>query len=176
VVFAAIITFCSIAASEAERRWNLYGMQGGQPTLELQPLDVTVAQTMINGERRIREQDKFFSFELGTILVGNQLANRRDRFTYGETMIAQCNLNPPHEDLWVECLIQDAEQRTIEQFGQIVSRDSLRSPFFYQLGNKLEPGSYDVVLKSANKEIYRRSFDLVGTPPATAQADALLTN
>lgn len=176
VVFAAIITFCSIAASEAERRWNLYGMQSGRPTLELQPLDDTVAQTMINGERRIREQDKFFSFELGTVLVGNQLANRRDRFTYGETMIAQCNLNPPHEDLWVECLIQDAEQRTIEQFGQIVSRDSLRSPFFYQLGNKLEPGSYDVVLKSANQEIYRRSFDLVGTPPATAQADALLTN
>lgn len=176
VVFVAVVTLSAVAATEAEHQINLYGIVAGQPTLALQPLDQTVAQTMINGQRPIREQDKFFSFELGTILVGNQLANRRDQFTYGEMMIAQCNLNPPHEDLWVECLIQDSEQRTIEQFGQIVARDSLRSPFFYRLGNKLVPGEYSVVLKSANREIYRRNFQLVGSPPTTEQADALLTN
>ncbi len=64
----------------------------------------------------------------------------------------------------------------IEQFGQIVTRDMLRSNFFYTIGTKLLPGQYSVVLKSANREIYRREFLLTGQPPTSTQMDTLLTN
>ena len=117
----------------------------------------------------MREQDKFFNFDIGTFTIGEQLANRASDYQYGETILAQCNLNPPHEDLWVECLIVDEQDRTIEQFGQFVTREMMRANFFYRLGNKLIPGDYAVVLKSANQEISRRAFSLSGTPCGTTE-------
>ena len=91
-------------------------------------------------------------------------------------MIAQCSLNPPHEDMWVECLLQDEDERTIEQFGQFVTREMLRANFFYNIGNKLVPGRYSMVLKSANQEIYRRPFTLFGENGEHESTQTVTTN
>lgn len=163
--WGCLLSVSAIAAVEVELKLNMYGLKDGQPTFVLTELNSTVAKEMIRSDsQNVREKDKFFSFDLGTITIGHQLANRRSQFEFGEMIIAQCNLNPPHEDMWVECLIEDEQGRTIEQFGQIVTRETLRTNFFYTIGNRLVAGNYDMVLKSSNQEIYRRSFQLSGQP------------
>lgn len=176
VVWMCLIALVTIGGTEAELHMDLYGRNTPEGGYRLKPLDHRVATTMIKNEQAVREKDKFFSFEIGTRTVGNQLANRRDEYEFGETMIAQANLNPPHEDMWVECLLQDNEGRTIEQFGQFVTREMMRSNFVYKFGNKLLPGSYNMVLKSANKEIYSRPFELTGTPEEQFGISQALTN
>lgn len=164
IVWLCIGAVLTIGATEFELQTDIYGRNTAEGGYRLQPLNQHVASTMIAGKQAIREKDKFFSFEIGTLTVGNQLANRKKDFEFGDTMIAQANLNPPHEDMWVECLLQDEDGRTIEQFGQFVTREMLRANFIYKFGNKLVAGDYNMVLKSANKEIYRRPFNLEGTP------------
>ncbi|MEZ6123236.1 MAG: HTTM domain-containing protein [Planctomycetaceae bacterium] len=161
-------------SAELDHRLDLYGNNGQK--YALQPMDATVAKAMISREQKVREKDKFFNFEIGTSTIGNQLANRRTEFRFGEQMIAQCQLNPPHEDMWVECNLEDAEGHTIDQFGQFVTRDMMRANFEYALGNRLVAGDYVMVLKSANQEIYRRPFRLTGTPPQSNSVESLLTN
>ena len=79
--------------------------------------------------------------------------------------------------MWVECLIEDEQGRTIEQFGQIVTRETLRTNFFYTIGNRLVAGNYDMVLKSSNQEIYRRSFQLSGQPSDSSHLQSsMMTN
>lgn len=163
VTWLCLVGVAAIGLVELEVQSDLYGMESSEQGLQLQPVDRAVAQAMIRNERRVREKDKFFDFAIGTYMVGRQLANRADEFTYGDRILAQCNLNPPHEDLWVECLVQDSDGRTIEQFGQFVTREMMWADFTYHLGNKLLPGEYSMVLKSANQEIARRRFTLSGT-------------
>jgi len=131
---------------------------------------------MLQKDQRVRQRDKFFSFDIGTSTVGGQLANRKSTFTYGQTMIAQINLNPPHEDMWVECALEDDEGRIIEQFGQFMTRDMLRANFTYEFGNRLVPGHYSMVLKNLKQEIYRRAFELTGEVPAEVGSSTVMTN
>ncbi|MEO1981047.1 MAG: HTTM domain-containing protein [Fuerstiella sp.] len=168
VTWTCLISVAAIGATEAELQMDVYHTRSPSGLLSLQPMDRDVAVTMIRDKTPIREHDKFFNFEIGTTTVGYQLSNRRTEYSIGDVMIAQCNLNPPHEDMWVECLVQDEEERTIEQFGQFVPRESLRANFFYTIGNKLVAGRYSMVLKSANQEIYRRHFSMTGESAAHA--------
>lgn len=176
VTWVCLVAVAAIAATEIDLRTDLYGVNSAEGPLPLEEMDQQVALAMIRDKTPVREKDKFFSFDLGTVVVGNQLANRRTEFTYGETIVAQCNLNPPHEDLWVECVLQDSDNRTIEQFGHPVSRQMLRDNFNYTLGNKLLPGEYSLVLRSNNQEIYRRKFTLVGEPAKVPVAEGVVTN
>lgn len=176
VAWVCVIAASAIVSTEAELQMDLYGVNNPNGRMQLEKMDADVARTMIRDEQKVREQDKFFSFDIGSFSVGNQLANRRTVYEYGDSILAQCNLNPPHEDLWVECLLQDEEGRMIEQFGQFVTRDMLRANFTYHIGNKLLPGKYQMVLRSANKDIYRRPFELIGEPPEQAMAAGVLTN
>ena len=173
VAWTCLIAFAAIASTEAELQMDLYGRNAPEGKPELPKMSSDVALAMIRDKQPIREHDKFFSFDIGTFTIGEQLANRRSEFTYGQQLIAQCNLNPPHEDMWLECLLQDSEGRNIEQFGQFVTREKLRANFFYIIGNKLQPGNYSLVLRSDSKDIYRRPFRLVGTPVQQTGSDVL---
>ena len=146
---------------------------GGLP---LKTIDRDVALAMIKNPRPLREKDKFFSFDIGSMVMGGQLANRSTEYTYGESIIAQCNINPPHEDLWVEVAIEDSEQRIIDSAGQYVTRDSLWANFKYQAGSRMLPGDYSLVLKSGGKEIARRHFKLTGDPESQPASMPMLTN
>lgn len=176
VAWTCLVALTAIVTTEVELQMDLYGIQRPEGAMPLAVMDPAVARSMIHDKQPVRLQDKFFSFDIGSYTIGNQLANRKNQFTYGQTMIAQCNLNPPHEDLWVECQLQDEDGRTIEQFGQFVTRDMLRAPFTYTFGNKLPPGNYDMVLRSGNREIYRRPFSLSGTPLVCPIEESVLTN
>ena len=165
-----------VLSAEADYRLDDYGIRRNHGPLPLKKMDATVARTLINSQRPLREKDKFFSFDIGSMMMAGQLANRKTEFSYGDVVIAQCNINPPHEDLWVECVIEDDQNRIIDVAGQFVTRDQLYSSFPYQTGNKLVPGNYWVVLKSSGQEISRRQFTLSGDPESLPAMGQMLSN
>ena len=164
MIWLLLAMLVAIGAAEADYRLDLYGIRSNKGMMPLKSINRDVALTMINNSRPLREKDKFFSFDIGSMLIGGQLANRSGEYGYGDTIIAQCNINPPHEDLWVECAIEDSDHRIIDSSGQFITRDALWANFSYQAGNKLAPGDYWMILKSSGKEISRRPFKLSGDP------------
>ncbi|HAD61465.1 MAG TPA: hypothetical protein DCG12_19685 [Planctomycetaceae bacterium] len=175
VTWGLLLAVASVAMTEGERLFNIYGVSASGK-MRLTEMDTERASHMINGAAEVREKDKFFSFDIGTVMIGNQLANRRTEFTYGELMIAQCNLNPPHEDMVVECVLMDTEDHVIEHSTEIVTRDMLRYNFVYTIGSNLLPGQYQMILRSGRNEVYRRGFRVTGTPPDLILKEGVLTN
>lgn len=166
----------ALASTEADYRIDLYHARSESGLLPLKTMDSESVLAMVNSRRPIREKDKFFSFELGSIMIGGQLGNRSDSFEFGDRIVAQCNVNIPHEDLWVECVVEDDQSRVIDSSGQFVTREKLFATFSYDAGNKLVPGDYWLVLKSSGKEVGRRPFKLTGDPESLPQMGELLTN
>jgi hypothetical protein len=132
-----------------------------------------VESTMLAPSQPMRDVDKFVSLDMGTILVGGILANRRTEYTQGEVLAAQCTFNPPHEDMWIECNLHDAQGRIVHRMGEAVPREELRHNFYYDLTGSYEPGVYFLVMQNAGKEIFRRQFTLL---PQRGQAKAPLAN
>jgi hypothetical protein len=122
---------------------------------------------MLQGTTRLREQDKFGTFDVGTDFLAGFVINKTDVIRHGETIYAQCHLNPPHEDMWVECNLHDANDVEIDYVGVPVIRESMRASFQYTLTEALPPGEYDLVLKSRGQEITRRRITL---QPRTSMA------
>ncbi len=131
----------------------------GRPTLV--ELDPEVVRPMLKTSARIRESDKFLSFELGSEMFGDVLVDHKSVFKYGERVLAQCTLTPPHEDMWIECNLHDSENRLIDRVGQVIDRTTLRSNYAFEMLPALEPGEYFLVIRSGNHEITRRSFTLL---------------
>lgn len=176
VAWTVLAGLAAVSAAEFEYRADLYGTRSPDGLPALTKVDRNEALRKINNEQPLREKDKFFSFEIGSFTIGGQLANRVREFEYGQKILAQCSLNPPHEDMWVECLLVDDQARIIEQFGQFVTREMIRANFVYQTGNKLVPGNYSLVLHSGGKEIDRRRFRLNGDPNSLPKMMDYLTN
>ena len=172
VVWTSAACLCGAATLEFEYQYDIYGMRRESGPLPLAELELDQARKMIAGARPVREKDKFFSFGLGTVTVGGQLANRRESYRYGDWMIAECNLNPPHEDMWVECILEDDQGRIIARMGQFVTREMLRARFDYLIGNRLTSGRYNMVLQSSGQEIYRCPFAVEGDISAEGDADS----
>ena len=166
----------ALAATEADYRIDIYHTRSESGLLPLKAMDSQTVMSMVNSQKPVREKDKFFSFDLGNILIGGQLGNRSTSFEFGDLIIAQCNINIPHEDMWVECVVEDDQNRVIDSTGQFVTREKLFANFNYDAGNKLVPGDYWMVLKSSGKEVARRPFTLTGDPESLPQMGELLTN
>jgi HTTM domain len=176
VGWAATAMVAMAVYSEVEFQLDVYGIRANGGPVALTMIDREEALKFIKDTRELREKDKYFSFDIGSQLVGGQLSNHRHDYEYGDTIVAQCNLNPPHEDLWVELLLKDDHDRIIEMSGQFVTREMLRANFFYDTGNKLVPGEYKVVLRSSGKEIFTRKFILSGDPESLPTMTGMLTN
>lgn len=176
MLWLSMAALIAVASAEADYRIDLYGLRSETGPLPLARMDADLARRMINSSKPVREKDKFFSFDIGSMTVGGQLANRLQEFKFGDVIIAQCNVNTPHEDLWVECVVEDQQHRIIDSTGQFVTREALYANFNYDAGNKLVPGDYWMVLKSSGKEVARRPFKLTGDPESLPQMGELLTN
>jgi hypothetical protein len=176
ILWVSLAALIAVGSAEADYRMDPYGMRSENGPLALRTIETDKALEMIRSSKPVREKDKFFSFDVGSMLVGGQLANRTKEFECGDMVLAQCNINPPHEDLWVECVVQDDHNRIIDSSGQFVTRDMLFANFNYDAGTKLVPGNYWMVLKSSGKEIARRPFKMNGEVKPTPAMDDLLTN
>ncbi len=115
---------------------------------------------------RIRNEDKVLLYDVGSILVGGAVLDRRTQFRQGETVRIQCGLTPPHEDMWIECNLHDSENRLVDTIGVLVASEEMRAMFYYNLGDCTLPGEYSLVLKIAGEEIMRRPITIL--PRTTA--------
>ena len=167
--YALVMGFLTMAAVEWEYRRDLYHERTAGGPLPLKEMDPELVKTMIGPETPLREKDKILALDMGTFMVGEHLVDRRREFKAGDHVIVQASLNPPREDLWLECDLVDADQRTIARSGQIAPREIFRSNFEYWLPRGMEPGQYEFVLKSSGKPVTRRKLTVVGAVK-TAQA------
>lgn len=163
-VFAVCLPAVAIAGIGVEHQLDPYGKRSSAGPLPLVELDPDVVRPMLKKSPRLREYDKYLSFDIGSELFGDVLVNRKTQFRYGERVVAQCTLNPPHEDMWIECNLHDADDHLIDRVGQVIDRTSLRSNYAFDMLPALKPGRYFLVVKSAGQEITRRAFDLTDAP------------
>lgn len=167
--FAILLVAVAAGGIGVEHRMDPYGIRRPEGPYTLNELDPSYVREVLNSPQRLRPIDKFTSFEVGTLLVGDVLANRRRVFRQGDCLIAQCSLTPLHEDMWLECNLHDAQGRIVDRNGQVVSREMLRANFYYTLSGAIRPGKYFLVLKGRDGELMRRPIIVEAGSGAQAQ-------
>lgn len=154
-----LLTVCVVGV-EAEYQMDPFKLRSADGPRELVEMDQAQVRSMLKKSERIREPDKYLSFDIGTELLGDVLINSRKVFHHGETLIAQCTLNPPHEDMWIECNLHDRDDVAIDHVGQVIDRNTLRSSYSFQMIDVLAPGDYFLVLQSRGIEVARHKITL----------------
>ena len=163
-----------LAASGAvgwERLRDPYQLGGPEGPLALTPMTEEEVSQMLGGDRAIRPSDKLLAVDLGTLQIGEHLVDSRREFRLGEKMLAQVTLTPPHEDLWLDCWLQESREtgiegelvpgRSLAKVGVPVGRELLRANFFFQLDDSLRPGEYFLRLRAGRDEIGLKRFTIL---------------
>lgn len=156
---AMFITFGGVGL---EYWLDRYGDRRPEGRYTLKEVDPEMLERMMAPSVKIRDIDKFFAVDTGTILVGDLLADRRRVFRHGETLIAQCNLTPPHEDMWIECKVLDEGNRLVNRVGNIALREQFRSNFMYPITAAMDPGEYTLSFENGGREVLRKRITVVG--------------
>ena len=171
-LFGLLLTVVAVGAVEVEYRLDIYGERRPEGPLALKEIDPDIAKQMFAGSVRLREYDKLLAFDVGTGMFGGFITGTRDTFKHGDPIIAQCSLNPPHEDMWLECNLHDANNVLIDRVGQIVVRSQLRGNFLYRACEALTPGSYFLVLRTGTQELTRRKIEILPNDAARCRLNA----
>jgi hypothetical protein len=164
-VFPALMLATAGGGVGLEYWMDPYGVRRPEGRHQLQPLDPEFAQRLLAPTPKIRDQDKFFAIDTGSFLVGDLLGDRRKVFRQGETLIAQCHLVPPHEDMWIECKFLDGDNRLVDRIGNIATRDAFRLNFPYNITDATPPGDYTLVFETAGREVLRKRVTIVDNNP-----------
>lgn len=159
--FGCVALTAIMAGVEIEYRMDLYGERRPEGRHTLKPLDPETVARLLGPDEPVRPVDKIFAFDVGTATLGGIVANRRGEFRQGESLIAQCTLTPPHEDLWLNCDIHDEDESVVRHQTVLATREMFRSNFNYRLDNSFAPGRYALVLKSNGRELARRTIALL---------------
>lgn len=158
--FCSMLAVVGLGGAWANHEVDLYGARRPEGPHELQPLnEQEVARLFTSGEP-IRESDKFLAVKVGSTLVSGRLMNVRDDFLYDDVIVCEASLNPPHEDMWIECHLLDQDNKIIHRDGTVAAREARVAQFTYKLTEALVPGTYSLLIKSRNQEICRRQFTL----------------
>jgi hypothetical protein len=165
----AVITACGGVA--VEYKLDRYGMRRPEGPYALKELDPNYVAEELRPSERIRNEDKVLLFDIGSRVLSGAVVDRRTEFRQGDIMKAECDLVPPHEDLWLTCELEDADHHVIDTTGSTVSADSMRAIFDYNIGDSMAAGDYSLVLKIGTDEIIRRSFRVLPTHKASRLAN-----
>jgi hypothetical protein len=144
-----------------EYKLDRFGVRRPEGPYALKELSPDYVSRLTRPSERIRNEDKVIAFDIGSRMLAGAVLDRRSVFTQGDKMKAECDLIPPHEDLWVGCEMQDSDHRVIDTTGSSVTADSMRVVFDYSLGTSLPAGDYSLVLKIGEEEVLRRPFKLL---------------
>lgn len=153
---------------EVEHWLDLYGERRAEGRYQLVQMDPVEVARIMGPTEPYRLADRFFAIDMGTILVGDRLANRRSEFRQGERLIAQCNLTPPHEDMFIECKLQGADNRIIDRLTMVATRETFRTNFNYFLDETTPPGEYALVIETAGRSVLRKKFQVLPKHGAAA--------
>lgn len=158
--YGAVAGLIAILNLQAERQADVYGLRRAEGPYELQPIDPERLSRMLQEPGGLEPVDKMFAFDIGTELLGEVLMDRRKSFQQGEQAIVQCNLQPQHEDLYVEVQIRDETDRILQRGGLVIARENLRGNLFYTLDKSLDPGEYAFVMRIDGQEVARKHIVL----------------
>lgn len=160
VLFCFALSTTVLGGLELEHCLDPYGERQAGGPLELKPLEADRAEKMFHSDVGIREADKFLAMELGTERLGGVVVNRGTFYKPGDRVIVQCALIPPHEDMWIDCHLTDADGLEILRTGRPVSRDMLRADFNFRFPVDLKPGNYRFVAYSGTEQVLSRTVHL----------------
>ncbi len=161
LAFGAVVLLATFGGVGVEYQLDPMGTRRVEGAWPLKELDPATVVPMLQQSERIRESDKYLSFSIGSDMLGNVLMDRKDVFHHGEPIVAQCTLNPPHEDMWIECNLHDGDGRILDRVGQVADRTMLRVSYAFVLRESLLPGQYFLVIRSGGQEITRRPLTLI---------------
>jgi hypothetical protein len=156
--FVFSLAMFAVCTVEVEHWLDIYGERRPEGRYALTPMDREEARRILSPTEPFRVADRFFAIDTGTILVGDRLANRRNEFWQGERVVAQCHLTPPHEDMYIECKVQNSDNVVVDRSGMIATREMFRTNFKYQLTEATPPGEYVLVIETAGQPILQRKF------------------
>jgi HTTM domain len=156
--FGIALTTTVVLGVELEYRVDHYGVRQPGGAYALKAASPERERELLGDDRPMDEADTFFSLEVGTETLGGVVVHRRSTFRPGDNLLAQCCLVPPHEDMWVECRLEDTAGRAIHEFGQAVTREMLRVDFQYQFPNNLESGHYRFVVHANGEDVLSRTI------------------
>jgi Vitamin K-dependent gamma-carboxylase len=157
----AVATACGGVAFEY--KLDRYGMRRPEGPYALKELDPAYVAEELRPTERVRNEDKVLLFDIGSRVICGAIVDRKSVFVQGDLMKAECDLVPPHEDLWLTVELQDADHRIMDTTGSSMSADSMRTVFDYHLGESMPTGDYSLLLKIGGDEIIRRPFKLLAT-------------
>jgi len=160
-MLAAFAVITAVGGVGLEYRLDPYGLRRPQGPYALHELDPDRVAEMLGPTSRIRNADKVLLFDVGSIVVGGAVLDRRTQFHQGESVRIQCGLVPPHENMWIACNLHDSANRVVDTIGTFVASDAMRAMFNYNLGDSIQPGEYSLVLKIADEEIMRRPITIL---------------
>jgi len=166
--FPIVMTVVAGLGVGIEYAMDPFGIRRPEGRHKLKVVDPQFAHQLMAPAEKIRDQDKFFAIDTGTLLVGDLLADRRRVFEHGDVMIIQCHLVPPHEDMWIECKILDGSNRLVGRTANIAAREAFRLNFTYQVTASMEPGDYTLQFESGGREVMRKRVTIVGDGSAVA--------
>jgi hypothetical protein len=158
--FGTAGVLAALVAVELERRQDVYGLQRPEGRYVLEPVEQAQYEELLTEARRVEPVDKMFSFDVGTEMLGDVLMDRRREFRQGERAIVQCALQPPHEDLFVEVQVRDADDHILRRGGVVVAREFLRGNVTYDLDQSFPPGEYCFVMRIDGQEVARKHIRL----------------
>lgn len=153
--------FCMVVAGGVvlEDWLDLYGHNKAEGAYTLRELDRDYVEMMIGSSaEELKEIDKLFSFEVGTMTLGPRLLYQQYEYEQGDSLIAQCYFIPPHEDMWLECNLHDDDDKLVDRVQTLVSRENHCVNFYYKMGEGLAPGDYDLVVLSKGEELTRKTI------------------
>ncbi len=168
--FVLLLAVTMAAGVQAEQHMDPFGERTAGPRPRLLPLAPEQVARLLQEDKRVRPDDMLFGFDVGSMTLGGIVANHKDTFTYGEQAVIQCHLIPPHQDLWVEFNLHDADGRIVKRHGQVMPREYVRAGLTYRFTEELPPGEYAWVLRYQGRDISRRPFHLVGSGVQTVSA------
>jgi hypothetical protein len=160
--FAGMAVVAACGGVALEYKLDRYGMRRPKGPYTLKELDPNYVAEELRPSERIRNEDKVLLFDIGSRVLAGAVVDRKTEFRQGDKMKAECDLVPPHEDLWLSCELEDSEHRVIDTTGSTVSADSMRAIFDYNIGDTMAPGKYTLVLKIGREEVFRRAFRVLG--------------
>lgn len=161
MLFAVILTGSVLGGIELEHWLDPYGKRRDGGPYTLQPMSADRVALMFEQNEQIREADKFFALEIGSETLGGVVINRGTTWQPGDSIIAQCVLVPPHDDLWISCVLTDSLGQELYQAQLPIYREMRRADFPFTFTSDMAPGDYRLVIRSAGETVLSRTIHLV---------------
>lgn len=165
VLFCLLLTGTVLGGVELEHFLDPYGERRDSGPYTLTPMSAERVELLFKNQQPIREADKFFALEIGSETLGGVVVNRGTSWQPGDSVIAQCTLIPPHDDLWITCVVTNSLGQELYQAQLPIYREMRRADFPFTFAPDMTPGDYQFVIRSAGETVLSRTIQIEAGEP-----------